>query len=217
MAGSGGGWHVNGQAAAGLHLQASAAPTAHFCWLSGSMVACLHMLAVSGAEWWAEQGANLHPHMPRLDSLRLHPYLCNPRVRVTNERSNTIQVLGRSWEIVDANGELGERCSTFAPDSTTPQLYPKRRLTQQPRPLPVINHDPEPRPLDLRPTHTLPVGHVPLSPENAIVGQQPVIPSGRTFEYVSGSMIATPSGGMRGSLAVAELRGARPWKRGDEW
>ncbi|KIZ05675.1 Protein apaG [Monoraphidium neglectum] len=89
------------------------------------------------------------------------------RVRVTNARSSPIQVLGRSWEIFDANSAL--------------------------------------------------VGHIPLSPENAIVGQQPVIPPGRTFEYVSGSVLSTPSGTMRGRLAVAELRGLQQWRRGEDW
>lgn len=32
------------------------------------------------------------------------------RVRVTNLRDTSIQVLGRSWDIMDANGQLGE-CS----------------------------------------------------------------------------------------------------------
>jgi uncharacterized protein affecting Mg2+/Co2+ transport len=62
-----------------------------------------------------------------------------------------------------------------------------------------------------------PAGHIQLNPENAVVGQQPIIPPGATFEYVSGSMIATPSGEMRGRLAVAELTGLRPWRQGDEW
>lgn len=30
------------------------------------------------------------------------------RVRVTNLRDTSIQVLGRSWDIMDANGQLGE-------------------------------------------------------------------------------------------------------------
>lgn len=89
------------------------------------------------------------------------------RVRVTNGRGASIQVLGRSWEIFDADGAL--------------------------------------------------VGHIPLSPENAVVGCQPILAPGDTFEYVSGSLLSTPSGTMRGRLAVAELRGSRPWRREDEW
>ena len=38
-----------------------------------------------------------------------------------------------------------------------------------------------------------------------VVGQQPLIPPGQTFEYTSGSQIATPAGTMRGSyFCVAE-------------
>jgi hypothetical protein len=49
------------------------------------------------------------------------------------------------------------------------------------------------------------------------VGQQPVIPPGCTFEYTSGSLLSTPAGTMQGQLAVAELRGLRPWRRGEDW
>ncbi|KAI8465088.1 MAG: ApaG domain-containing protein [Monoraphidium minutum] len=89
------------------------------------------------------------------------------RVRVTNGRTSSIQVLGRSWDIVDGAGTL--------------------------------------------------VGHITLSPENGVVGQQPVIPPGATFEYVSGSVLGTAGGLMQGRLAVAELRGLRQWQAGDEW
>lgn len=56
-----------------------------------------------------------------------------------------------------------------------------------------------------------------LSPENAIVGQQPILPPGAAFEYVSGTLISMPGGVMRGRLAVAPLQGLRRWRHGDEW
>jgi uncharacterized protein affecting Mg2+/Co2+ transport len=94
-------------------------------------------------------------------------YAFSYRIRVTNLRASTVQVLGRAWEIVDSSGALA--------------------------------------------------GHIPLSPANAIVGQQPVLPPGGAFEYISGTALSTPSGRMRGRLAVAELKGLRPWQPGGAW
>jgi ApaG protein len=41
-----------------------------------------------------------------------------------------------------------------------------------------------------------------------VVGQQPVIPSGETFEYVSGAPLKTPSGIMQGYYSMIDADGA---------
>ncbi len=47
--------------------------------------------------------------------------------------------------------------------------------------------------------------HIPLDPDNAVVGQQPVLPYGHTFEYYSGTDLDTPSGLQAGQLLVSCL------------
>ncbi|KAG2487182.1 hypothetical protein HYH03_014160 [Edaphochlamys debaryana] len=54
------------------------------------------------------------------------------------------------------------------------------------------------------------VVHVPHAPGNAVVGQQPIIPPGDCFEYVSGTDLDTPAGLQTGRLEVAVLENGRP-------
>ncbi|GAX76764.1 hypothetical protein CEUSTIGMA_g4211.t1 [Chlamydomonas eustigma] len=44
--------------------------------------------------------------------------------------------------------------------------------------------------------------HIPLDPNNAVVGQQPLLPTGHTFEYFSGTDLDTISGLQSGALLV---------------
>ncbi|CAI9120753.1 Co2+/Mg2+ efflux protein ApaG [Brytella acorum] len=66
-------------------------------------------------------------------------------IQITNERDETVQLISRSWEIVDGRGQ---------------------------------------------------VEHV---HGEGVVGEQPVIAAGESFEYTSGAALETPSGFMRGT------------------
>ena len=44
--------------------------------------------------------------------------------------------------------------------------------------------------------------HIPLDPDNAVVGQQPLLPPGTCFEYFSGTDMDTAAGLQSGSLLV---------------
>lgn len=81
-------------------------------------------------------------------------YVFTYRVRVTNLRSEQIQVIGRSWIVRNAKGDIET--------------------------------------------------HVPLT-ANAIVGQQPVLSPGETFQYYSGSQLTTPTGDQSGCLAISVI------------
>lgn len=75
-------------------------------------------------------------------------YVFAYRVRVTNETAGWVQLLGREWRIVDADGELN------------------------------------------------------IVKGEGVVGQQPVIVPGQTFEYSSFCPLTTPWGTMEGSFAM---------------
>lgn len=74
-----------------------------------------------------------------------HRYAWAYHIRIANEGQETVQLLSRSWEIIDARGQ---------------------------------------------------VEHV---HGDGVVGEQPVIGAGESFEYTSGASLETPSGFMRGA------------------
>jgi ApaG protein len=73
-----------------------------------------------------------------------HRYAWAYHIRITNEGTETVQLISRSWEIINARGQV-ER----------------------------VHGD-------------------------GVVGEQPVIAAGESFDYTSGASLETPSGFMRG-------------------
>ncbi len=72
-------------------------------------------------------------------------YVWAYRIRIANEGAETVQLLRRSWNVVDGRGRVQQVAG------------------------------------------------------EGVVGQQPTIPPGQTFEYTSGTPLDTPSGFMRGA------------------